>query len=95
MNFKSYFKLDPKLLYLNSGSFSITTQNAFAAVQRYQQECELNPTAFLYWVWPRLWEVQKDLAIFFKSPATELFLRDNVTQAMNAFLLGMPMAAGG
>ena len=44
--------------------------------------------------WGRLWEAQKRLGAFFGADPRCLFLRQNVTEAMNAFILGMPLPMG-
>ncbi len=44
--------------------------------------------------WGRLWEAQKRLGAFFRADPKSLFLRQNVTEAMNAFILGIPLPMG-
>lgn len=93
--FRTQFTLDPELIYLNSGTHSICPSAVLDAVTRYQREYERNPTIELFRAWERLWKTQVRLAAFFGADPAELFLRVNVTEAMNAFLLGMPLGKGG
>lgn len=82
------------MIYLNSGSHSITPKPILEAVHRYQWEYEQNPTLGLFNTWERLWKVQKKLAGFFHARAEDLFLRPNVTEVLNEFVLGLPLPSG-
>ena len=55
---------------------------------------ERNPTQGLIESWGRLWEVQKRLGAFFNADPGNLFLRANVTEALNEIILGMPLQPG-
>lgn len=92
--FRDEFDLDPELYYLNGGSHSICPREVLAGVQRRQKEFELNPTANLFGTWAELWKVQNSLAAFFGADPKDFFLRHNVTEAMNPFVLGMPLPKG-
>lgn len=89
------FDLDPSFIYLNSGTHSIAPRAVLEAVTRHQREYERNPTQGLIAVWAKLWDVQKRLAAFFHAEPEDLFLRHNVSEAMAAFILGMPLREGG
>ena len=52
------------MIYLNSGSHSITPSPILDAVQRYQREYEMNPTMGLFGAYDRLWKVQCRVAKF-------------------------------
>jgi isopenicillin-N epimerase len=82
------------MIYLNSGTHSLTPQSVLEAITREERAYEENPTAKLMGVFGRLWETQKRLAAFVKADPKDLFLRQNVTEAMNAFLLGIPLLEG-
>ena len=88
------FDLDPNLIYLNSGTHSIAPREVLEAVTRYQREYELNPTLGLFQVWPKLWQIQKELGEFFRARPGDLFLRSSVTAVLNAFVLGIPLPSG-
>jgi isopenicillin-N epimerase len=87
-SFREEFDLDPDLIYLNSGSISIPPRAVMDAVARITRETHRNPTAALFGTWSRLWRIQTLLAEFLGTHPRNLFLRNNVTGAMNAFLLG-------
>lgn len=87
-SFREEFDLDPSLIYLNSGSISIPPRVVMDAVTRITRETHRNPTEALFGTWARLWKVQTLLAKFLGAKPQNLFLRNNVTGAMNAFLLG-------
>jgi isopenicillin-N epimerase len=62
-------------------------------VSRYQRDYELNPTERLFKVWGELWVRQKELAAFLRARPEDIFLRPNVTHALNDFILGAPLPA--
>lgn len=82
------------MIYLNNGTHSLTPASVLDAITKYEREYETNPTAQLMGAWERLWAVQKELAAFLKADARSIFLRQNVTECMNAFILGIPLPAG-
>jgi isopenicillin-N epimerase len=77
------------MIYLNSGSHSITPKPILDAVQRYQREYELNPTDGLFGAYDRLWRAQCRVAGFFGADPKDVFLRSNVTEVINEFILGL------
>lgn len=91
---KKLFLLDPSTTFLNSGSFSAAPRPVVEAVRRAQEDLEANPTERLFGIWKRLWNAQSELARFLKARPQDLFLRSNVTEAMNVFLLGVPLGRG-
>lgn len=82
------------MIYLNNGTHSLTPAPVLEAVTREERAYEANPTASLTGAWARLWKVQKRLGAFLKADPKDLFLRQNVTEAMNAFILGIPLLEG-
>ena len=88
------FDLDRSFIYLNSGTLSISPRPVFEAFVRHAKDYERNPTGSLIESWHRLWEVQKELAAFFHARPEDLFLHHNVTEALNEFVLGVPLAVG-
>jgi isopenicillin-N epimerase len=83
------FDHDPALAYLNWGTHSMTPLRVLDAVQRYQREYESNPTQGYIESYARLWSVQEELAAWFRADPRDLILRTNVSEVMNAFILGM------
>lgn len=91
--FRHEFDLDPNLIYLNSGTFSITPRCVLNAISRHQQDYEKNPTVSLIGTWTKLWKIHQALGAFFQADPHDLFLRPNVTSALNEFLFGIPLEA--
>lgn len=88
------FAHDPDFIFLNAGSLSKTPLSVLARVQDYQREIELNPTLAIFQSYSRAWEVQKKLARFFHADPKDLFLRSNITAALNTFFLGVKLEKG-
>lgn len=61
------------------------------AINNYQLEFEQNPTEGLKTSWTKLWEVQSLLALFLGADPKDIFLKANMTEAMNTFILGYPL----
>ncbi|HAR44377.1 MAG TPA: hypothetical protein DCS07_17400 [Bdellovibrionales bacterium] len=93
-DFRKAFDLDPALIYLNSGTFSISPRMVLKAQIEYQKDFERNPTASLMEAWGRVWRIQKLLAEYFNTVPENLFLRPNVTAAMNDFISQIPLPRG-
>lgn len=92
--FRNYFNYPDSLLFFNSGSMSLSPRSVIDATTREKERYELNPTAGLFGAWERLWAVQKELATFFDCRAQDLYLRPNVTYAMNDFLMALRLPEG-
>ncbi|MGE0762341.1 MAG: aminotransferase class V-fold PLP-dependent enzyme [Bdellovibrionales bacterium] len=95
MDFKSQFASARNLIYLNSGSLSRTPTVVLDCVLNEIRSAEQNPTRHLFGAWPRMWRAQQSLARLLRCRPEDLFLRANVSQAMNEFLLGVPLPAHG
>lgn len=91
---RELFSRDPSVLYLSGTNQTLCPAAVLAARERYSREYERNPTQAMASVWERLWEVQKDLALFLGASADELFLRANATAVLNTLLLGIPLPDG-
>ena len=83
------FEHDPALAYLNWGTHSMTPLRVLDQIQRYQREYETNPTQGYLESFGRTWRVQEELGAWLRADPRDLFLRANVTEAMNALILGM------
>ena len=81
-------------IYLNSGTHSLCPPEILEAVSRYQRDYERNPTERLMVAYPRLWQSQTRLARFLGADPRDLFLRTNVTHAMNDFIMGVELPSG-
>lgn len=86
--------LDDNLIYLNSGSHSVTPLAVLEALTREQRAYERNPTQGLFGAPARLWDVQCRLARFLGASPEDLFLRPNVTGPLNDFILRAPVEPG-
>jgi isopenicillin-N epimerase len=88
----SEFIKEPGLIYLNSANLSLCPQRVLKAMDAYRREFEKNPSNGLADSWSHLWSVQKRLAQFLGADPQDLFLRSNVTQVLNTFILGVEVA---
>lgn len=95
MNFSKLFTHKKDLIYLNSGSLARTPRSVVDAVKAEIETVELNPTTYLFGAWERMWEAQQSLARILKSDPINIYLRPNVTQAMNDFLMTVPLGKTG
>ena len=82
------------LIYLNAGSMTPTPLSVLEAIERHRAEIERNPTYTILSAWEKLWPVQRKLAEFFHTRPEDLFLRTNVTYALNDFLMAVEIPAG-
>lgn len=89
------FDLSPDYIFMNSGSSSIAPRVVRDEVKRLQDKAELNPTAALIYCWQEMWKAQKELAQFLHAQPGDLFLRNNISEAINNFVMGMPLPEGG
>ncbi len=91
---RNQFELDESIIYLNNGTHSIVPRKILTAITSYQKEYERNPTQGLMNAWGRLWDVQKKVGKFLNARPEDLFFRPNVTEALNAIILGVDLPAG-
>lgn len=94
MNYRSLFAYPENTIFLNSGSMSLSPRCVLETVAKQRKIFEDNPTDGLFGAWERLWEVQKELAAFYKARPQDLYLRMNVTYAMNDFILALKLPVG-
>ena len=91
----SLWRLDPKVLYLNHGSFGACPTAVLRAQSRLRAEMEREPVDFLDGALPdRLARARQDLAGFLGADATDLVFVPNATTAVNAVLQSLPLAPG-
>ena len=91
---REHFDLPKDIVYMNTGTMAFSPRSVNEVISRYHYEFESNPTDGLMSAWGRLWEVQKDLATFFKADPKDMILRQNVTIAMAEFLGGIDLPKG-
>lgn len=91
---RNNFDLEPGFIYLNSGTHSISPRSVMDGIQRHARRFNFNPTMELESVCGKMWNVQKKIASFFQANPEDLYLRANVTEPLNEFLLQMPLSPG-
>jgi isopenicillin-N epimerase len=94
MKLSSLFTQEPNLIYLNTGSLARTPTRVLDKVIAEFRLAELNPTKYLYDAWERMWTNQCALARMLKARPQDLYLRPNVTIAMNDFLMNIKIPPG-
>lgn len=85
------FNYPRDLIYLNSGSMSLSPIPVLSALQKEKDRFELNPTEGLFGAWSKMWSTQRKLADFFKADPRHLFLRSNVTHVMNDLIMALKL----
>ncbi len=89
------FALDPAWIFLNHGSYGARPRAVLARNQRWQQELEAQPVAFLGRRLPALLaEARSALAGYLGADADEVVNHSNVTTALNVVARSLPLAAG-
>ncbi|MBI2520845.1 MAG: aminotransferase class V-fold PLP-dependent enzyme [Bdellovibrio sp.] len=91
---RNLFINNPQEIYLNSGTESKTPITVMNAIENYKHQYEMNPTSGFVTSYQKMWEMQMHIARFFNCNPQELFLRNNITEVMNQFILGSPMPSG-
>jgi isopenicillin-N epimerase len=95
MDLSPLFVRDPDIAFLNAGTLSRTPLAVLDEMERIRREEERNPTKASYRSVARFWEVQEALGAFLGADPDDLFLRSNITTALNDFLFALPLEAGG
>lgn len=93
MDLRSHFVMPSNLIYLNSGTMGLTPRSVLTGMQNSKNVIEDNPAQSLFMAWSQMWPVQKALGEFLKANPKDLFLRNNVTYAMNDFLMALELPA--
>ena len=94
---KKLFLLDPEVVYLNHGSFGACPRPVFEAYQRYQQELEWQPVAFLALersLPERLDTARTALAAYVGASPDNLAFATNTSSAMNTVARSLELAPG-
>jgi isopenicillin-N epimerase len=94
MDLSPYFTASDNLAFLNAGSLSRTPLAALAAMDAIHRREQANPTEAVYLAPKRLWDAQKRLGAFLGADPDDLFLRSNITSALNDFLFSLDLAPG-
>jgi isopenicillin-N epimerase len=92
---ESEFLLDPKVCFLNHGSFGATPKPVFEEYQRWQRELERQPVEFLGRRHNDLMRsARAALAAFFKTETDNLVYTQNVTIAINIVARSLALGTG-
>ncbi|WP_412465069.1 aminotransferase class V-fold PLP-dependent enzyme [Flavobacterium mekongense] len=91
----SLFLLDPKLTFLNHGSFGACPQPVFAEYQRFQRELESDPVHFIQKKLPEyLKHAKAPLAEFIGCNQEDFFFVPNPTVAINTVMRSLSLQPG-
>lgn len=88
---QTLFSKSSDILYFNSANLSLCPNPILNAIDTYRRQFEINPTQSLKDSWRNLWGAQEKLAHFLGATPSDLILRTNVTDVLNAFILGVPL----
>jgi len=92
---KSHFLLDPKITFLNHGSFGATPKPVFKEYQRWQRELEKQPVEFLgRRITGLLAESRAKLGNFLGTHADNLVYTQNVTISLNIVTRSLELGPG-
>ncbi len=92
---KKYFLLDPKVTYLNHGSFGATPKPVFKEYQRWQRELENQPVEFLgRRIAGLMAESRAVLGEYLGTRADNLVYTQNVTISLNTVARSLELGSG-
>lgn len=92
---RSRFLLDPKITFLNHGSFGACPKPVFEQYQRWQLELERQPVEFLgRRIDDLLREAMQPLAEYLNADADDLIFVQNATAGVNLVARSLPLQAG-
>lgn len=95
LNLKTLFLFDPKITFLNHGSFGAVPKPVFKEYQRWQRELENQPVEFLGRRFPALMRTARaGLASYLGTSAGNLIYSQNVTIALNIVARSLELSAG-
>jgi len=93
--YKHHFLLDPKITYLNHGSFGACPKPIFDDYQKWQRELEHEPVQFIINNAPRyLHQSKKALANFINCEPEDFFFTPNPTFAINTIMRSLDLKEG-
>ncbi len=84
---------DPSFINLNNGTLGLCPDSVIDQQKIELEIFEKNTSHSLGSSWNRLWKIQQRLGSFLKASAQDLFLRPNVTLALNEIIMGVPLKA--
>lgn len=94
-NLRNEFLLDPRITFLNHGSFGATPRRVFECYQRWQRELEYEPVEFLSRRAPELLQASRAfLAEYLSTQADNLVYVQNATIGLNIVARSLDLVAG-
>ena len=95
LGLENYFLLDPRVCFLNHGSFGATPRPVFEEYQRWQRELERQPVEFLGRRHNELMRSSRSaLAAYFHTDADDLVYTQNVTISINIVARSLALGPG-
>src|SRR5512138_3807741 len=95
LGLENYFLLDPRVCFLNHGSFGATPRPVFEEYQRWQRELERQPVEFLGRRHNELMRSSRSaLAAYFHTDADNLVYTQNVTISINIVARSLALGPG-
>jgi isopenicillin-N epimerase len=95
LSLKSFFLLDPDIVFLNHGSFGACPRPVFEAYQRWQLELERQPVEFLGRRYATLMaQARAKLAAYLGADPDEVVYFPNPTTAANMIIRSLTLGAG-
>ena len=89
------FLLEPRITFLNHGSFGATPRRVFECYQRWQRELEYEPVGFLIRRAPELLQASRAfLAEYLGTQANNLVYAQNATIGLNIVARSLNLVAG-
>ena len=92
---KDLFLIDPKVTYLNHGSYGACPKSVFLDYQNFQKRLEKQPVQFMTkYFWEDLKITRDTLGDFIKSEGDDIILFPNPTTAINNIIENLDIAEG-
>lgn len=95
MEFSRLFTLDASFIHLNAGTLSRVPISVLDYAEEARRAEERNPTNSIFAGPKMFWAVQERMGAIFGADPADLFLRSNVTEALNDFLFGLDLPGKG
>lgn len=95
MEISRLFTRDPSFIHLNAGSLTRAPLAALEYAEEVRRAAERNPTNSIFEAPTHFWEIQERMGGLFGADPADLFLRSNVTEALNDFLFGLELGGQG
>ncbi|WP_413578742.1 aminotransferase class V-fold PLP-dependent enzyme [Bdellovibrio sp. HCB290] len=82
---------DSRFINLNNGTLGLSPSSVIDQQKTELERFEMNTSMGYGEAWQRLWVIQERLGLFINAKASDLFLRPNVTLAMNEIIMGLSL----